>query len=424
MGVCVAESVLHEAWRSADSGRSRVVATDGRSFRILYSGIPGGSYGPDFKDAVLEARDGSEIQGDIEIHRDVSDWYGHGHDEDERYGRVIFHAVGSSTRGEKRRATVNALGTVVDEIDMGPLLVDSDVSSAASRTRSRRVHGDKGGNLVGTEDEWLDVAGDERFAQLIASRRLDVDRFGPDLAMQMSIFECLGFPRNRIQFRTLAQRLPWPFLVRFAHRSHHAERMVEDRDEDVSRAAELLRWAGGFAPRPGFSPVPELAGDPPQWCNAASRPANRPAARIVGAAHLVAEWWRGGGPLRWGLNVMMAAENSAQLRGAYGPIDGIGAGRAGEIIINAVLPTIAAWAKIGGDGALYRAATRRYREYPSLPTNSILREAERAIRLRGCPVGRIRGARRQQGAMHVYKSMLLRPRAANQIRLGRRVMSS
>ncbi len=430
MGVCVAESVLHEAWRSADDGRSRVATTDGRSFRILYSGIPGGSYGPDFKDAVLEARDGSEIQGDIEIHREVSDWYGHGHDGDEGYCRVIFHAVGSSARGEKRRVTLNAFGTVVDEIDMGPLLVDSDVFSVASRTRSRRMHGGRGGDVVQAGDEWLDVAGDERFAQLIASRSLDVDRFGPDLAMQMSIFECLGFPRNRTQFRTLAQRLPWPFLVRFAHRSDRAERMVEDRaededrEDDVDRAAELLRWAGGFAPRPGFSPVPELAGDAPRWCNAASRPANRPAIRIVGAAHLVAEWWRSGGPLRWGLNVMMVAESSAQLRGACGRIDGIGAGRAGEIVVNAVLPTIAAWAKIGGDGALYRAATRRYREHPSLPKNSVLREAERAIRLRGCPVGRIRGARRQQGAMHVFKSMLLRPRAASQIRLGRRVLSS
>lgn len=424
MGVCVAESVLHEVWRGADGGRSRVDTTDGRSFRILYSGMPGGSYGPDFKDAVLEARDGSEIQGDIEIHRDVADWYGHGHDEDERYGRVVFHAVGSSARGKERRATVNSLGTVVDEIEIGPLLADSDDSPAASASRSPRTHIDEEGDAVEWGEEWLDVAGDERFAQMIASRRLDVDRFGPDLAMQMSIFECLGFPRNRIQFRTLAQRMPWPFLVRFAHRSHDAEQVVKDREEDVSRATDLLSWAGGFAPRPGFSPVPGLAGDPPEWCNAASRPANRPRARIISAAHLVAEWWCSGGPLRWGLDAIVAAENSAQLRDAFVSIDGIGAGRSGEIVVNAVLPTIAAWAEIGGDSALYRAATRRYREYPSLPPNSVLREAERAIRLRGCPIRRIRGARRQQGAMHVYKSMLLRPRVAGQIRLGRRVLSS
>lgn len=424
MAVRLAESALHEAWLSADGSRFRVSASDGRSFRVLYSGMSGGSYGPDFKDAVLEARDGSEIQGDIEIHRVVSDWYAHGHDEDERYSRVVFHAVGSSERGEKRVATINALGTAVDEIEIGSLMGDSDVASVDSRTRHTRVRGEDVKDVVEKGDDWLDVAGDERFAQLIASRRLDIDRFGPDLAMQMSIFECLGYPRNRVQFRTLAQRLPWPFLVRFAHPTHHEEQNAEDREVEIGRAADLLRWAGGFAAKPGFSPVPMLAGDPPQWCGAAGRPANRPEARIASAACLVAEWWRTGGPLRWALNAALAADNSARVRDAFRPIDGIGAGRAGEIVVNAVLPTIAAWAKIGGDGDLYRAVTRRYREHPSLPSNSVLREAERAMRRRGCPVGRMRGARRQQGAMHVYKSMLLRPRAASQIPLGRRVLSS
>ena len=386
--------------------------------------MPGGSYGPDFKDAVLEARDGSEIHGDVEIHGKVSDWYAHGHDEDERYGRVIFHAVGSLSRGDKRRATLNALGTEVDEIEIGELVVGSDVSSVASRAGSPRARGVTAEDAFEVHDEWLDAAGDERFAQLIASRRLDVDRFGPDLAMQMSVFECLGYPRNRIQFRTLAQRLPWPFLVRFARRTRHAERIFDDREEDVRRATDLLRWAGGFAPKPDISPVPKLAGDPPEWCGAAGRPANRPQVRIGNAAHLVAEWWRNGGPLRWAFNQMSVADHSARLSNAFRPINGIGAGRTGEIVVNAVLPTIAAWAEIGGDGALYRAATRRYRQHRSLPSNSVLREAARAIHLRGCPIGPIRGARRQQGAMHIYKTMLLRPRVASQIPLGRRVLSS
>jgi len=302
--------------------------------------MPGGSYGPDFKDAVLQARDGSEIQGDVEIHGKVSDWYAHGHDEDERYGRVIFHAVGSSSRGDKRRATLNALGTEVDEIEIGELVVGSAVSSVASRAGSPRARGITAEDAFEVHDEWLDAAGDERFAQLIASRRLDVDRFGPDLAMQMSVFECLGYPRNRIQFRTLAQRLPWPFLVRFAHRTRHAERMWADREEDVRRATDLLRWAGGFAPKPDISPVPKLAGDPPEWCGAAGRPANRPQVRIGNAAHLVAEWWRGGGPLRWAFNQLSVADHSARLSNAFRPLNGIGAGRMGEIVVNAVLPLL------------------------------------------------------------------------------------
>lgn len=416
MGVCVPESVLHEAWRRADGSRAKVATADGRSLRILYSGMPGGSFGPDFRDAVLEATDGSEVQGDIEIHREASDWYAHRHDEDDRYGRVIFHAIGlpdRPVRKEDRRVTINALGLVVDEIAMEPLMFDASGPSGIRRTR-----GDQDKRSV---EEWLDAAGDERFVQLVAGKRMDVERFGPDLAMQMSIFECLGFPRNRAQFRMLAQRLPWAFLVRFAHRIDDAR---NGGDGDVRRADELLRWAAGFDPKPAWSPVPRLMGEPPEWCNAASRPANRPQVRIRNAANLVVEWWRGGGPLRCVWNAMTKAENPAYLRDAVRTAGGIGVGRAGEIVINAVLPTMAAWAVSGRDGVLYRTAKRLFREYPSLPPNSVLREAEHAMRLRGLPVTRIKGARRQQGAMFIYKTMLLRPRPTSQIHLGRRVMSS
>ena len=391
---------------------------DGRSFRILYSGMPGGSFGPDFRDAVLESTDGSEVQGDIEIHREVSDWYAHRHDEDDRYGRVIFHAIGSQVCEERSPATLNALGFAVDEIAMEPLMSHTLGPPDARQTREGRGEGS-----VESVERWLDAAGDERFANLVASKCMDVERFGPDFAMQMSIFECLGFPRNRAQFRMLAQRVPWAFMIRFAHRIDGEQDDVGHAG-DVRRADDLLRWAAGLGPKPAWSPVPRLIGESPEWCNAASRPANRPEVRVRGAAHLVAEWWRGGGPLRCVSNAMLEAENASQLRDNFRSIGGIGAGRAGEIVVNAVLPTVAAWAVVGGDGVLFRTAKRLYREHPSLPSNSVLREAEHAMRRRGAPVARIRGARRQQGAMHIYKTMLLRPRPASQIRLGWRVMSS
>ena len=71
MGICVPEKTLHEAWRRADMKRSAFGTADGEQYRVLYSGMPGGSFGPDFRDAVLEAGDGSELQGDVEIHREA-----------------------------------------------------------------------------------------------------------------------------------------------------------------------------------------------------------------------------------------------------------------------------------------------------------------------------------------------------------------
>ena len=94
MGAQVPETVLHEAWRRADRRRAPVSTVDGKRYRVLYSGMPGGSYGPDFRDAVLERDDGSEVVGDVEVHREPADWFAHGHDSDPKYGRVLFHAVG------------------------------------------------------------------------------------------------------------------------------------------------------------------------------------------------------------------------------------------------------------------------------------------------------------------------------------------
>ena len=418
MDVCFPERALHEVWQRADASRASVATAEGKRFRILYSGLPGGSFGPDFRDAVLEAEDGSEFHGDVEIHSDASDWYAHNHDTDARYGRVIFHAVWGSARDGFE--ALNSLGMVVPEIGISPLVGGAERSGSGGEAQNHGRGDD--GEMVG---EWLDSAGDERFAQKIASKRIDVSRFGPDLALQMSIFEGLGYPRNVGAFRHLAQRLPWAFLAGFAYSRQRDATTESASANDVLRARELLRWAAGFDRKPAWSPAPRLEGEAPDWVAAASRPANRPQVRVEAAGHLVAQWWRGGGPLRHVLNALRAAKSATSLRDAFRVENGIlGTGRASEIIVNAVLPTVTAWAEISGDGALYRDLMRIYREHPSLPTNSVAREAERALRRRGASIRRIAGARRQQGAMHVYKSMLLRPRAAGQMQFGRRVLSS
>ena len=235
----------------------------------------------------------------------------------------------------------------------------------------------------------------------------------------MAIFEGLGYPRNRVAFRHLAKRLPWAFLASVVAGCDATS------GNGVARATALLRWAAGFGEKPDWVPVPLLAGEVPKWTAAASRPANRPEARVNAAAFIVAEWWRFGGPMRHAAAAFRGAASGARVRDAYSFAGGaIGAGRAGEIVINAVLPTIVAWAELGRDGAMYSEAMRLYRTHPTLPSNSVLKEAVRVLVRRGVRLGNIRGARRQFGVMHVYKSMLLRPRAPRQIHLGCRALSS
>lgn len=271
-------------------------------------------------------------------------------------------------------------------------------------------------------DEWLDAAGDERFALKIDGQRLAVERFGPDLALQMAVFDCLGYPRNRSGFRQLAKRLPWAFLARFGQMGGFGD---DGDDGGLAMAEELIRWGAGFGERPGWVTIPGLIGESPSWVAAAGRPANRTETRLRAAAHFVAEWWRVGGPLRHAVAAIDCGESVGRVGDAF-RVDGglVGRGRAGEILINAVLPTVAAWAEAGHDRELYAEVLRLYASHPALPSNSVFEEAKRVMVRKGVGLVKVRGARRQQGVMHIYKSMLRRPRAARQLRLGDRALSS
>jgi Protein of unknown function (DUF2851) len=89
----LSEALLQAAWRRAGGRRLRVAARDGRSYRVLYPGRPGGGRGPDFLDAVLERDDGAVLTGDIEVHVRPSGWVEHGHGKDARYNGVVFHVA-------------------------------------------------------------------------------------------------------------------------------------------------------------------------------------------------------------------------------------------------------------------------------------------------------------------------------------------
>lgn len=72
---------------------------DGQRCLLLYNGQPGGSVGPDVRDAVLRflprtpQDEPHQLVGDVEFHLRASDWFIHRHQDDPRYNRVILHVV-------------------------------------------------------------------------------------------------------------------------------------------------------------------------------------------------------------------------------------------------------------------------------------------------------------------------------------------
>src|SRR5690242_5073119 len=100
------ESEIVRRWWTLAPG-SVLPLSNGGSVRVLFLGYPGGSMGPDVRDAVLDLSSSlcsivdSELQsdlpekqvGDIEFHIRASDWEIHQHHTDPRYNRVILHVV-------------------------------------------------------------------------------------------------------------------------------------------------------------------------------------------------------------------------------------------------------------------------------------------------------------------------------------------
>ncbi len=398
------EKTLQDAWRRSAARGVSLKASDGHWYRVIYAGRWGGSYGPDFVDAVLERNDGTRVSGHVEIHVRRDGWRAHGHHKDPRYNGVTFHAFLENT-GEA--GTISADNRAVRELRLGPLLGHRpSVRRRSSASTAPDVP--VAAPLPLPLD--LSTAGEERFAARVSGAGLAMRHEGVDQALYSAVLECMGFPRNKRQFRELARRLPWSSLTAWSAAG------------DVRSVEDLLLWAGGFGSRPDGAG--RMRGKPPAWTRPAGRPDNRPERRISGAARLAARWYENGGPARALAGIVLNAKSHRDVTRAFeapgenGGRSLIGRGRAAEIVVNAVLPGLCAAARMHADRELEYAALDLYRSFPALPENSITREARLMFSLPSQKRGAGYGAREQQGLIYLYRSQTTPMDVTRQLPLG------
>ena len=71
--------------------------TDGQEVEVIDPGLHNRNSGPDFFNAKVKIA-GTLWVGNVEIHDKSSDWYQHGHQQDEHYNNVVLHVVGVADR--------------------------------------------------------------------------------------------------------------------------------------------------------------------------------------------------------------------------------------------------------------------------------------------------------------------------------------
>ena len=245
--------------------------------------------------------------------------------------------------------------------------------------------------------------------------RLELARTPPDEVVHRAIMEGLGYASNRRPFRELGVRVPFataaglrqePAATRLAalralligtagfldhEEVSHEARTLKRLYRTMSRRARRALGSGRRGPMRSA-----------QWRTFRVRPPNHPVRRILGCSQLMDRYSSSG--LSRGLEDDVRTLDGAGLRERLEARPFVGPGRAGDLMVNAVLPFVRAMAEERGDRDLADRCVEAYRSFPGLGTNDVTREM--ANLLGRDRVSRLaKGARRQQGLIQMYRQM-------------------
>lgn len=281
----------------------------------------------------------------------------------------------------------------------------------------------------------LERAGVARFLEHASRFEGELACLPADEVLYRGALRAMGYTANTRGFERLGARLPLAALRALAGEARADPLPVVQAA--LLGAAGLLPGQRGIAVDDGWPDQLEAAWarhaatlatplPPDAWTARRARPENAPVRRAAGFSLLVSRWQRED-LVDAVLAELAAAQRAAspatlaarwQARAADGSFWAhhqdfgrllaapqpwlVGAGRAAEVVVNAVLPFAYAYGQAAGDPALSARALALYRAYPSGPPNRVVREM--AVQVGGPSGARLaRGACRQQGLIHLYR---------------------
>jgi hypothetical protein len=277
------ERFIHFIWRNKYLNVDELKSLDGQGIEIIDIGTPNRDAGPDFRDA--RVRIGKTLyRGDVEIHRDLTDWQRHFHSADPKYNRVILHVV---LRWHPRKAVVpppkTQSGRDIPTFVLEPFLTEplplvwqrAILDERRERVQTIKCHGkndDVPPQLIKNWIERLAVERmelkirkfDERLKELVDERRLVVNEPYPryyedpseipppikeytqkdfskkqlwEQLLYEGIMEGLGYSKNQEPFLRLARNLSLEFI---------RQERQEDGDNSLLSLQAMLFGAAGF----------------------------------------------------------------------------------------------------------------------------------------------------------------------------------
>ncbi len=293
------EDVLQCAWFDQMLSSDGLVASDGRSLRVLAPGWWNHGEGPDFQGAQIEFN-GRLRTGDVEIHLTHAAWRQHGHHLDPRYDNVILVAV--LEEEPPRHPPTTSKGRPIPTLLLSHF-IEGDLETLPERLSTDdypydapAAFGDCSHAIEACGPDRIEallrLAGEWRVLNKAKTLRDRIDRVGPNQALYEAVLTACGFSRYKHPFRVLARQLPYERVIQLARRDG---RLVEAAlfqvagllpEEPPSGTEEPSHLAELRALREKH--LPGLRRLPLDWKRHGVRPTNYPERRLAGAARLLA----------------------------------------------------------------------------------------------------------------------------------------
>jgi hypothetical protein len=406
--------------------------------RVIDPGIWNLEAGPDFLGATLQLEPHRRRWcGDVEIHIRPSGWKQHGHSEDPRYRGVRIHVTyfpGRVTPGLLPPGTVEI--ALEKALAAQPGFFFESVDTTAYPFAQRATEPPCARHLASwSQDEkglLLDAAGQERLRRKTERLSNRIDQCGPEQAVYEDVMGALGYKHNQAPFRRLAQILPVEELRALAGADTIAAyamlaglagllpHRVQPRWDTATRRFLRQVWDQWWKHASTWA---SRCMAPTDWRLSGQRPANHPLRRLMGAASLFTRkqspghTWQTLADSESGNAVACWVESMTSLHNPYWdqrltlggklqpqPIALLGLARARAIVINVVIPWLAATRGPGG----FR--DEWLRSAPADSHNSIVRQTAFFLFGPDHSTRLYRDGLRRQGLMQIFHDFCIHDR--------------
>jgi hypothetical protein len=413
-----------------------LLSTEDIPITVIYPGKNNGDNGPDFRDGVIVNRS-HLTKGDIEVHVKSSDWYSHAHHIDAQYNSVILHVVmwhDCNTLTSLQNGRLVPVLSLAKALRHQPYLLPDRLPCFQILDRM----------------DWqslkkvLNTAGEQRFKQKamrfqaqIPCVALGTLKPGEETgqALFRGMMKALGYARNTKPFEDLADRMSLNFI--------ESQQGLSLKQALLLGTAGLLpsqRMGGKFAKNSDLSLTTETEVEELEkiWQSARTKiksmresdwslshiyPNNSPVRRIIAQAYLLERYHKERllpgivqlvkqAPLLQGHRMLERGFTVAgdgywrnhfdfHVRSRTTMSALLGTKKAGEIVVNVVLPFVFWWAKMANEPKLAKKAMGLYANYPKLAENEITRHMTKQLCLEGHSN---LTACQQQGLIHIFRT--------------------